>query len=227
MSLILSLETATDVCSVALHDNDRLIVDFNLHVERAHSKSLAKLVDEVFQYSGLKKIELGAVAVSKGPGSYTGLRIGTSLAKGICFGLNIPLIAVNTLEAMAYQVSVAFSKSYLCPMIDARRMEVYCLIKDGNFNDVLDTHNKVIEETSFSDLLVSNQVVFFGNGSGKCQEILGVNNNAIFVEGIEASAKFIGALANKKYIEKDFEDLAYFEPFYLKEFRAGKPRTLV
>ena len=126
MSLILSLETATDICSVALYDSNKLIADFNIHVERAHSKSLAKLVEEAFEYCDFQKTELSAVAVSKGPGSYTGLRIGTSLAKGICFGLDIPLIAIGTLISIAHGIKkINVNSSLLCPMLDARRMEVY------------------------------------------------------------------------------------------------------
>jgi len=227
MSLILSLETATDVCSVALHREGQKIIDFNLFVEKAHSNSLAMLVQQSFEFAGIKKSELNAVAVSKGPGSYTGLRIGTSLAKGICYGLNIPLIAINTLEAMAWQVHILFPEAILCPMIDARRMEVYYLLKDKNFLTIADTSNLVVESSSFSDLLTRDEVCFFGNGSSKCMEVLDHHQNALFVDGIHASAKFVGDCAYEKFLKQDFEDLAYFEPFYLKEFIAGKPRKLV
>lgn len=227
MSLILSLETATDVCSVALHKEGHLIADFNLFLEKAHSTALAGLVNQILDLAGYERSDLKAIAVSKGPGSYTGLRIGTSLAKGICFGLGIPLIAVNTLEGMAWQVQTIHPDKLLCPMIDARRMEVYHLIKDHNFNTIVETINLVVEKASFSNLLDKQSVCFFGSGSEKCKQVLGNHSNAIFVDNIEASAKTVGELAYKKYREKEFEDLAYFEPYYLKEFVAGKPKKLV
>ncbi|NNF21328.1 MAG: tRNA (adenosine(37)-N6)-threonylcarbamoyltransferase complex dimerization subunit type 1 TsaB [Saprospiraceae bacterium] len=227
MGLILSLETATDVCSVALHDDGQLIVDFNLLVEKAHSTSLANLVEKALDFAGSNQKELDAVAVSKGPGSYTGLRIGTSLAKGICFGLDKPLIAINTLEALAWQAHHFFKEALLCPMIDARRMEVYHLLKDPNFETIRETTNLVVDENSFNDLLENQTICFFGNGAGKCKKMLDHQSNAIFVDNIHASASSVGELANKKLIEGDFEDLAYFEPFYLKEFVAGKPKKLV
>ena len=227
MGLILSLETATDACSVAIHKDGRIIIDFNLFLEKAHSSSLANLVDKAFESAGLKKTEIDAVAVSKGPGSYTGLRIGTSLAKGICFGLDKPLIAVNTLEAMAWQAHSLYTNTILCPMIDARRMEVYHLLKAPDFSTIQETTNLVVDEKSFADLLDKNLICFFGNGAAKCKQVLGHHSNAIFADNLQASAWSVGELANKKFIEQDFEDLAYFEPFYLKEFIAGKPKKLV
>lgn len=227
MGLILSLETATDVCSVALHRDSQLIIDFNIFIEKAHSNSLAHLVDQAFEFAGLAKNELDAVAVSKGPGSYTGLRIGTSLAKGICYGLDKPLIAINTLEAMAWQAHHLYTKAILCPMIDARRMEVYHLLKDQDFTTIQDTTNLVIDANSFADLLEKQSLCFFGNGVAKCKQVLDHHSNAIFVDNIQASASSVGELANIKLIDQDFEDLAYFEPFYLKEFVAGKPKKLV
>jgi len=227
MGLILSLETATDVCSVALHRDDRLIIDFNLFMEKAHSNSLASLVGQAFEFAGLAKTELDGVAVSKGPGSYTGLRIGTSLAKGICYGLDKPLIAINTLEAMAWQAHHIFTKALLCPMIDARRMEVYHLLKDSNFSTIQETTNLIVDTNSFADLLENQPICFFGNGATKCKQELNHHSNAIFVDNIQASASSVGELANIKFMEQDFEDLAYFEPFYLKEFVAGKPKKLV
>lgn len=227
MALILSLETATDVCSVALHENGKLIADLNLYLDKSHSNALAALVDQLFAFTDLQKKDLKAVAVSKGPGSYTGLRIGTSLAKGICFGLDIPLIAINTLEAMAWQVKTQYQDIILCPMIDARRMEVYYLLKDQRFHTIQDATNLVVDENSFHDLLEKQHVCFFGNGALKCQNFLGTRSNTIFVDDIHALAKSVGELAAKKYENSDFEDLAYFEPFYLKEFKAGKPKKLV
>ena len=227
MSLILSIETATEVCSVALHDNGKAVAECNLFLQKAHSTSLASLTGQIFELTGQKKTDLEAVAISKGPGSYTGLRIGTSLAKGICYGLDIPLISINTLEAMAWQVKSIFPGKILCPMIDARRMEVYHLLKDAHFNTIQETINLIIDSTSFSTLLKGQSVCFFGNGAEKCKNFLGNYPNALFVDNIHASAKYIGELAFKKYLCQDFEDLAYFEPYYLKEFVAGKPKKLV
>ena len=227
MGLILSLETATDVCSLALHYDGRLIVDFNLFLEKAHSSSLANLVEKAFESTGFKKSEIDAVAVSQGPGSYTGLRIGTSLAKGICFGLDKPLIAINTLEAIAWQAHKFFPGNLLCPMIDARRMEVYHMLKGPGFSTIQETTNLIVDENSFADLLTKQQICFFGNGANKCKQLLNHHPNAIFVDNLHASAWSVGELANQKFIEQDFEDLAYFEPFYLKEFIPGKPKKVV
>lgn len=227
MGFILSLETATNVCSVALHENGQLRLDFSLYVEKAHSTHLADLIERSIGLSGIKKTDLSAVAISKGPGSYTGLRIGTSMAKGICFGLNIPLIAIDTLEALAWQLHNYFPGTILCPMIDARRMEVYYLLKDEHFETIHETDNLIVTNESFQDLLDIQPVCFFGNGAIKCKELLGGHPNARFIDSISASATSIGALAESKYENQDFEDLAYFEPFYLKQYIAGKPKKLV
>ncbi|MCH7514381.1 MAG: tRNA (adenosine(37)-N6)-threonylcarbamoyltransferase complex dimerization subunit type 1 TsaB [Bacteroidetes bacterium] len=225
---LLSLETSTDVCSLALHQDGRLVADFSLHIQQAHSRSLAALVDLAFDHAKVDKRNLDAVAVSKGPGSYTGLRIGTSLAKGLCFALDIPLIAVNTLESMAFTVNCFnHHNAILCPMIDARRMEVYCLLANSNLEIIEDTHAKIIDNDSFSSVLKRDKVWFFGSGTEKCETLLGHQNNAVFIRDFHITAQSIGMIAFKKFENKDFEDLAYFEPFYLKDFIAGKPKSLL
>lgn len=224
MSLILSLETASAVCSVALHDDGIIKASSHLFISQSASSQLAVMVDELLKRCDLKPNQLNAVAVSEGPGSYTGLRIGVASAKGLCYALDIPLIAVNTLESMVQKIATQFSDEIiLCPMLDARRMEVYCLLAN-NKGDVLEpTQAKVMDETSFEEVLSKNKVVFFGNGAAKCKEVI-TNANAIFLSDIVPSAEQIGELAFKKFQTQQFEDLANFEPFYLKDFLIKKPK---
>lgn len=225
MSLILSLETASTVCSVALHDDGIIKASSHLFISQSASSQLAVMVDELLKRCDLKPNQLNAVAVSEGPGSYTGLRIGVASAKGLCYALDIPLIAVNTLESMVQKIATQFSDEIiLCPMLDARRMEVYCLLAN-NKGDVLEpTQAKVMDETSFEEVLSKNKVVFFGNGAAKCKEVI-TNANAIFLSDIVPSAEQIGELAFKKFQTQQFEDLANFEPFYLKDFLIKKPKS--
>ena len=198
MTTTLSLETSTDVCSLALHQDSRLVAEFSLHIQQAHSRSLAALADLAFDHAKVDKQNLDAVAVSKGPGSYTGLRIGTSLAKGLCFGLDIPLIAVNTLESMAFTVN-RFNdhNAILCPMIDARRMEVYCLLVNSNLEIIEETRAKIIDNDSFSSILKQDKVWFFGNGAEKCETLLGHQNNAFFIRYFHITSQSIGMIAFK------------------------------
>lgn len=225
MSLILSLETASSVCSVALHDEGIIKASSHLFISQSASSKLAVMVDELLKRCDLKPSQLHAVAVSEGPGSYTGLRIGVATAKGLCYALNIPLIAVNTLESLVQKIATQFSDEViLCPMLDARRMEVYCLLAN-NKGDVLEpTQAKVIDESSFADLLLKSKIVFFGNGAAKCKELI-TSSNAIFLSDIVPSAEEIGELAFKKFHAEQFEDLADFEPFYLKDFLIKKPKS--
>jgi len=224
MSLILSLETATPVCSVALHDEGVIKASSHLYISQTASSQLAVMIDELLKRCELKPSQLSAVAVSEGPGSYTGLRIGVASAKGLCYTLDIPLIAVNTLEALVQKVAAQFSDEViLCPMLDARRMEVYCLLAN-NKGDVLEpTQAKVIDESSFAEVLSKNKMVFFGNGAAKCKELI-TSPNAVFLSDIVPSAEQIGELAFKKFQTQQFEDLADFEPFYLKDFLIKKPK---
>lgn len=223
MSLILSLETSAKVCSVAIHDQGKLVATKEIHIEQSHASKLAVLIDEVIKESNVGLNQLSAVAVSSGPGSYTGLRIGTSTAKGLCFALDIPLISIGSLELLAYQLNKQnSSNAYLCPMIDARRMEVYCEVFDSSLKVVRPIEAKVIEPSSFVDLLEQNEIIFFGDGSDKCKEQI-THLNARFVSGIYAAASEMGQPVYQKFQKQQREDLANFEPHYLKEFMIKKP----
>ena len=227
MAIILSLETSSSICSVALHDNESLLVVLELHQEHAHASKLAVLIDKAIQLAGIQKDELGAVAVSCGPGSYTGLRIGTSTAKGLCYALSIPLVAVGTLDVMASVVSgFNIENAWLCPMMDARRMEVYCTLYDEDHKMMRAVEAKVIDEKSFQDELKSRRILFFGNGAMKCQNVI-VHQNAVFIDGIYPSARQVGVLAARKVARAETEDLMGFEPFYLKDFVAKKSANLI
>lgn len=227
MATILCIETATTVCSVALYDSQTLLCYQEYHIEKSHSALLPSIIETSVSYAGLTKTDIEAVAVSEGPGSYTGLRIGVSIAKGLCYALGIPLIAVNTLASMAIGVN-RYNKrgALLCPMIDARRMEVYTGIFDSENNLIREVAPKIIEEGSFSEFLVGNEVWFFGDGASKCHDLLSNHPNAIFLNDVWPSAKHMILPAVNKFHNRNFEDVAYFEPFYLKEFRISKPKTV-
>ena len=225
MSLILSLETATTVCSVALTLDGKTLATEQLFVEKSHSNLLTVVIENLLHHTGVEKGDLSAVAVSKGPGSYTGLRIGVSTAKGLCYALDKPLIAINTLEAMAAEV-VPFNvhEAYLCPMLDARRMEVYTALYDANLNELSPTKALILDETSFAETLKENNVLFFGNGSDKFKALIESNSSAYFISDRCPSAAAVGMLAYEAYQKQHFEDVAYFEPFYLKDFVATRPK---
>ena len=228
MSLILSIETSTTVCSVALSDGGLTVVEEKLFLEKSHSNLLTLVIESIMKHAGLKLGELDAVAVSKGPGSYTGLRIGVSIAKGVCYALDKPLLSVNTLKAMAHEVNqFNVQGSLLCPMIDARRMEVYTALYDGGLKEIQATSAKILDEGSFSEPLRDTSMLFFGNGSDKFSDLMKDNANAKFIKGISPSASSVGTLANDKFLKNEFEDLAYFEPFYLKEFLATVPKKVL
>jgi len=232
MSIILSIETSTKGCSTAIHQGTQLLALSELFHEKSSSGMLTTLIQHIVKVSGLDFEAIDAIAVAKGPGSYTGLRIGVSTAKGLCFTLDKPLLAVNTLQAMAWQVhNVAQAINaneipLLCPMLDARRMEVYCaLYKADNLEQVSPTEAKIIDEQSFAEILETQKIIFFGDGAAKCEGVLGQNPNAIFLkETINPSAKSIGVLAYEAYKNSQFEDVAEFEPYYLKEFMATTPK---
>ena len=227
MSIILGIETSTKICSVAISDGDKLLALKEEGGEYSHSEKLTVFIQEILKEAGLKLGDIDAVAVSKGPGSYTGLRIGVSVAKGFCYALNKPLIAIDTLQAMALGMSKVEQSSLYCPMIDARRMEVYTALYDGNNNLVEPVSAKIIDSTSFAESLKKNKVIFFGDGSEKCKEALGENTNAIFSEKGLPSAQFINQIALEKFNKKEFEDVAYFEPYYLKDFVATTAKKLL
>ncbi|MEO7987996.1 MAG: tRNA (adenosine(37)-N6)-threonylcarbamoyltransferase complex dimerization subunit type 1 TsaB [Chryseolinea sp.] len=223
MSLILSLETSTTVCSVAIHRGQNLLASAEVHIEQSHASKLAVLIEEVKRLAGIELNELGAIAISSGPGSYTGLRISTSTAKGLCYALSIPLISINTLEVLAHQMSgLNFNNSLLCPMIDARRMEVYCLLTDDKLNLIHPTEAKIIDELSFLDSLEKQSILFFGNGASKCRNVIS-HLNALFIDDIHPSAKQVGMMAYQKLLDNEVEDVNNAEPFYLKEFLIKKP----
>ncbi|WP_109831373.1 tRNA (adenosine(37)-N6)-threonylcarbamoyltransferase complex dimerization subunit type 1 TsaB [Reichenbachiella versicolor] len=219
MALILALETSTSCGSVALLQDDKLIGYQYYNIDKSHSSLLHPMIDQLMKNCQFKLSELDAVAISEGPGSYTGLRIGTSAAKGLCFSLDIPLISINTLEAMAHQVkSMGNTFDLYCPMIDARRMEVYTLLLDTTSTIRLPTEPMILDESSFEKELEANKIAFFGDGAFKFKDIVD-SSNAVFIDKVTPSAAEIAFLATRKYQEALFENVVSFEPFYLKEFR--------
>jgi tRNA threonylcarbamoyladenosine biosynthesis protein TsaB len=227
MAHILSLETSTDVCSVALHHDRNLIKEAAIVRPQAHASELAPMIQRLCTEAEIKVNALDAVAISAGPGSYTGLRIGTSTAKGICYSLDIPLITLPTLDLLAFQATPNNPEFFLlCPMIDARRMEVYCKILDADLQTLSPVEARVIDHESFRELLQTRKMLFFGNGAEKCKSVL-KHENAFFVDGISPLASALGVLAFEKYRTKNFEDLENFKPLYLKEFIAKKAQPLL
>lgn len=227
MALILHLETATTVCSVALAKDGQLLSKKELNGDYTHAENLTCFIETVVEEAKRSLKEVDAIAISKGPGSYTGLRIGVSTAKGLCYSLDKPLIALNTLEHSAYGCSLQHGKEddLFCPMIDARRMEVYCAVFDKSNKLIRATAAEIIDEHSFADLLQKQTVYFFGDGSAKCKAALASNPNAIFLDHLYPSALNMIPLADQAFQDKQFEDVAYFEPFYLKDFVAGKKKA--
>ncbi len=219
---ILNIETSTHICSVSLAANGKTIQLLENSQDKTHAELVSVYAEEVLKAEGIKALDLSAVAVSTGPGSYTGLRIGTSVAKGICYGLNIPLIAVPSLYAMVYGAQQALNQDVLyCPFIDARRMEVYTAIYNNQLEVVKETQALIVEQDSFNDLIENHTLVFFGTGAEKCKTII-KHPNALFLDELHISSKNMSALAYQKYLANQFEDTAYYEPYYLKEFQAVK-----
>jgi len=230
MPRILHIETATEVCSVALsHINGKLIGVEEDNSGFAHAEKLTVLIDKLLKKAGVEFNQLNAVAVSYGPGSYTGLRIGMSAAKGFCYALNIPLITISTLKAMAAgaehlsDVENLFLQPdvLLCPMIDARRMEVYAAFYDKELNEVRAPSSDIIDADSYGEYLKKNKILFFGNGAAKCKPVLSPKANTYFFDEFQLSAQNMIALAYSAFKEKNFANLAYCEPLYLKEFQTG------
>ncbi len=224
----LAIESATKMCSVALYDSASLLDKIEEGGDYSHAEKLAPFVNEILKNNGLTTADLSAIGVSSGPGSYTGLRIGLSLAKGICFASELPLISIDTLKGMA-KGAIDEQKdpnAFYIPMIDARRMEVYSAVYDGQLNALQEAEATVVEENSFAGLLEKQQVYFFGDGAAKCQDVID-HPNASFLDQDYISAGFWGDLIEQKFLKQEFEDLAYYEPFYLKEFKAGKPKSLL
>lgn len=234
MALLLSIETSSPICSVALHQNGQLIAFNESATPQSTASRLAVMIDEVLKSGDCQPKQLQAVVISAGPGSYTGLRIGVATAKGICYALSIPLISVNTLELMAYQVKMKSSDitlerglggEVLCPMLDARRMEVYCLLMDSNLKLVEPTRAKIIDEKSFEEWLDKSPIYFFGSGADKCKEVI-THVNAHFIWGVSPSASQLGELGEDKWKNLTFDDIATFEPLYLKDFMIKKPNSV-
>jgi tRNA threonylcarbamoyladenosine biosynthesis protein TsaB len=223
MSLLLSLETSSTSCSAAIHDKGRLLAVSEIHEEHAHGAKLASLIKQVVEEGRVSLEQVAGICISSGPGSYTGLRIGTSTAKGLCYSLGIPLISVDSLSAMAFGAMKSHSeKALYCPMLDARRMEVYCAVFSSELEFVRPVQAKVIEAGAFRELMDEARVVFFGNGSAKCRHLL-EHPNAVFLENIIPSAREVGELGWRRFEQGIFEDLVHFEPIYLKEFLIKKP----
>jgi len=230
MALLLSLETSTQSCSVALHDDGVWVASKVIETPRSAASQLAVIIDQVFQTSNRKPKELEGVIVAAGPGSYTGLRIGVATAKGLCYALNIPIVSINTLELMAFQFleldavknTILNNNAILCPMLDARRMEVYCALLDHNLKYREQVQAKVIDEESFNTDLETGPIFFFGDGADKCKDII-MHPNAHFSSGLIPLASSLGIIGYKKWKEGAYEDLVSFEPFYLKDFLIKKP----
>jgi tRNA threonylcarbamoyladenosine biosynthesis protein TsaB len=236
MAVLLCIETATDVCSVALFRDGALIGIRESSERNVHSAMLTSFIEEVVKSAGIAFAGLDAIAVSMGPGSYTGLRIGVASAKGLCYALGKPLIAVPTLQAMAAGMTPPLHPSpvgggagggvvLICPMIDARRMEVYSAVYDQNGIEIRETRAEIVDEYSFRDYLADGKIIFGGDGAAKCKPLFEHHLNAVFMDDFRVSASHMINLAAERFNRKEFENLAYFEPFYLKDFVAGKPRV--
>lgn len=235
MAQILNIETSTEVCSVSIALNGQLLFKKESAEGLNHSKVLTVFIEQLLNENNLLAKSLDAVAVSKGPGSYTGLRIGVSVAKGLCFGLNIPLISVNSLEALGnfaahnidkYGLNKNEDHFLFCPLIDARRMEVYTALYNLNGEEIKPVSAEIIDSQFLAGLLDSHKILFFGNGAEKCKSTV-THKNALFLGPQTTSAVFMQNIAEEKFRKKEFEDVAYFEPFYLKNFVATIPRNKI
>ena len=230
MSCILNIETSTNVCSVAVSQNGQCIFEKEDHSGPNHAEKLGTFVDEALSFTDNHAIPFDAVAVSCGPGSYTGLRIGVSMAKGICYGRGLKLIGGPPLGALCVPVllheMVEEEDALLCPMLDARRMEVYAQILDRGLKEIRPIHADVVEADTYKEWLDAHPVYFFGNGAAKCKDVI-THPNAHFISGIEPLAKNMMPLAEKRNANEKWEDVAYFVPFYLKDFVAKLPRKLL
>lgn len=217
LAYILNIETATKNCSVSLAKDGNIIAIKELNDGNySHAEKLHVFIDDVVKESAISYEDISAVAVSKGPGSYTGLRIGVSTAKGLCFALDKPLIAIETLTSLAHAVDTK-EKGYIVPMLDARRMEVYAAVYDTNYEKIRSIEAEIINEHSFYDYVTNAKVFFLGDGAEKCKEFI-KHPNAFFIDNVFPSTKEMALLSYQKFTNSDFEDVAYFEPFYLKDF---------
>lgn len=234
MATILNIETSTEVCSVNVSENGKLLFEKESLEGLNHSELLTVFIEELLKENHLNIKNIDAVAVAKGPGSYTGLRIGVSVAKGLCYALDKPLIAISTLDALGIftsrhpaQFGLKSKEDLLfCPMIDARRMEVYTALYNFKGEQLEPVSAKIIDENSFSKRLEISEIAFFGNGAIKCKKMLN-RPNALFSGPLKASARFMVKQAEERYNKKEFENVAYFEPFYLKNFIATVPKNKI
>ena len=227
-TLLLSLETSSAVCSVALHRDGQLVGQSELRLEKSHSSHLSVLMSQLLDNAGYNLVDVSAVAVSDGPGSYTGLRIGAAAAKGLCYALDIPLVAVSTLGALAWQVAAGTAQPgrYLyCPMLDARRMEVYTALYRADGQQMLPPTPLILDADALAEQLAHHQLLCFGNGAAKFKPLVAEQPNASFLAGIVPSAVAVGALAQEAYQQQNFRDVAYYEPFYLKEVYTTTPKS--
>ncbi len=230
MSCILNIETSTSVCSVAVSNDAQCIFNKEDHSGPNHAVKLGTFVDEALSFIDNHAIPLDYVAVSCGPGSYTGLRIGVSMAKGVCYGRDVKLIGIPTLEVLATPVLLYHDEleddALIVPMLDARRMEVYAEVFDRSLKPVRDIHSDIVDSETYKEYLDGHPVYFFGNGATKCMPVIN-HPNAHLIESVEPLAKNMFPLAEKRIAEEKFEDVAYFVPFYLKDFVAHKPKKLL
>lgn len=229
MAIILALETATEVCSVAICKDGHTLSSRETNGINEHSSQLTGFIEEVIHESGIALSSCDAIAVSMGPGSYTGLRIGVSTAKGLGFALDKPVIAVPTLKGIAHKALISYpalieKDVLLCPMLDARRMEVYLAIYDNMLNEIWPVEARIMDGDVFNPL-INSDIALFGNGAPKCSELFNDMQNISFLGTVYPSASSIGALAEIQFLLNDFVNTAYFEPLYLKDFIAGKPKV--
>lgn len=230
MSCILNIETSTSVCSVAVSNDAECVFNKEDHSGPNHAVKLGVFIDETLSFIDNHAIPLDYVAVSSGPGSYTGLRIGVSMAKGICYGRGVKLLSVPTLELLCVPVLLHHEEiednALIVPMLDARRMEVYAEVFDRALRPVRGIHSDIVDENTYKEYLDKGPVYFFGNGAAKCMKTIN-HPNAHLIEDIEPLAKNMYPLAAKHVAQEKFEDVAYFVPFYLKDFVAKKPKKLL
>ncbi len=224
MAYILNIESSTKNCSVCISKDGELINIREINEGQfSHAEKLHPFIEEVIRESNISFADLNAVAVSKGPGSYTGLRIGVSAAKGLCYTLGIPLISVDTLQVLASAAKVE-EDALIIPLLDARRMEVYGAVFNSVYKKIRETEAEIIDEKSFATYLQKGKVCFLGDGAEKCKTVI-KDKKAVFLDGYYPSSKQMIPFSTQKFKNSEFEDVAYFEPFYLKDFIAGKPKS--
>ena len=229
MACILHIETSTNVCSVAVSENGQCIFDQVERGSMSHAEKLGTMVDEALSFTDNHAIPFDAVAVSCGPGSYTGLRIGVSMAKGVCYGRDLKLISIPTLELLCVGPLLGEKVeegALLCPMLDARRIEVYAALYERSLKPVRSVGADVVSADTYKEWLDKGHVYFFGNGAAKCMDVI-AHPNAHLIEGVEPLAKWMMPLAERRFLQEQFEDVAYFEPFYLKDFVAKASKKLL